>query len=211
MGKPPSRWRRDYRLRKSLGEPVGAGANDLVDPTATRRQLQALGCLGYTMAELERHSALGGLGPIVNGKRGQVRARVAAVVAKMYLELSDHPPPDTPASQTMKRKAERLKWMPPIAWDDDTIGQPDAEPALKVPDDGGLDEFAIDMAVRFSFMMKLRGKERIEAVRRMHEAGLTAEEIAGRLYMTEWAVQQMRRRYEMSWSTAVANRSSRKK
>jgi hypothetical protein len=101
-----------------------------VDAAGTRRRLRALAALGYTQAYLIGRL---GMAPTMTYKlwderRGGVSAVTARKAAALYDELSMTPPPDTYGSERVRREAARRGWAPPLAWCDDTIDDPGAQP-----------------------------------------------------------------------------------
>ena len=103
---------------------LAAGA--LVDITGTTRRLRALVAIGYTQSRL---CGLIGITPangtaLFTGSRGRVLAATAHKVASLYDAMSMRPGP----SEAARNRARRLRWAPPLAWDDDTIDDPEAKP-----------------------------------------------------------------------------------
>jgi hypothetical protein len=70
-------------------------------------------------------------------------------VAAAYDALSMKLPPDTGISRQVRAHAERRGWAPPLAWDDDTIDDPDAVPlgGVKGTADPSEQQQQVDMAV----------------------------------------------------------------
>lgn len=98
----------------------------LIDDTATRRRLQALVAIGYTKTYL---CGLIGVTPqngnsLFNGGQTGVRQSTADTVAAIYDDLSMTPGP----SQRARTLAKKKRWASPLAWDDDSIGDPEAKP-----------------------------------------------------------------------------------
>lgn len=100
-----------------------------VDSAGTRRRVQALAWMGWTTAEVARRA-----GTTPNTLRTLIlphrRASFALArrVAEVYEQLSHLHGPSTIAAG----KARQLSFAPPLAWDDDTIDDPDAQPDLGV-------------------------------------------------------------------------------
>ena len=118
---------------------LGAGA--LVDATGTRRRLQALVALGWPQSELARRigSRESTVGDVLDASRTSVG--VFRKVCAVFDELWDKQPPasgrwERAAVTHARRRAARRGWAPPLAWDDDTIDDPDAEPQHAVTGDG---------------------------------------------------------------------------
>lgn len=99
-----------------------------VDGTGTRRRLQALATLGWSMPRVGREAGVSGtrLYEIATG-HGMVRASTARAVRAAYDRLWDRPG-GSPKTRTMAR---RNGWLPPAAWDDDTIDNPAAKPTAR--------------------------------------------------------------------------------
>jgi hypothetical protein len=105
-------------------------------PWGTRRRLQALMNRGWSPQALQAATGLPAkaITETVTSKMqpspGLDDRRVAAVYEWAWQR---HPPAATPADRqraaAARETAERLKWPPPMAWDDDIIDQPDGQPA----------------------------------------------------------------------------------
>lgn len=114
------KWRYVMRERGQWDAPM--------DSTGAARRLQALAAAGWRVADIARHSGLSA--PTVNylmhRKRERVYPKTYSAVVAVYDKLSMRQGYSTRA----RRRAERLGWAPPLAWDDDTIDDPTAEPDL---------------------------------------------------------------------------------
>lgn len=111
--------RRDAKNKKLVGGEL------LVDATGTRRRLQGLNAFGWSYNEIG--SRLGQKGTNIGFtalKRKFVYPETAQKVKALYEELSMIPPPDTGPVSTVRSRAYRKGWLPPFAWDDDTIDNP---------------------------------------------------------------------------------------
>ncbi|HEY5784305.1 MAG TPA: hypothetical protein VIT65_05980 [Microlunatus sp.] len=158
-GRPAAaRVRRDTaaRLLAITAVRVGEETHGLVDPAGTRRRLQALVATGWTQSALARRLGIlpANLPKIVRGGRPAIRVATRDAVRGLYDELWDQPPPAlTSAERRARTRALKLAaaqgWPPPMAWDDDLIDDPLAQPAGKnwtypftpnavVADDAGL-------------------------------------------------------------------------
>ncbi len=134
---------RVYRKRRREGR----AQPEMVDSTGTARRVRALVALGYTWTDLSRHlgvdpSTIRWLGA---RPRPTVRLRTAAAVTALYDELSTTPGGKAYA-YTIARKNG---WPPPLAWDDDTIDDPQAQRWAGVPEGTApvVDEVAIRRAL----------------------------------------------------------------
>ena len=90
------------------------------------RRLRALVAIGYSSAQL---SDMVGIHPsyvskLMNNTRPRVNADTANRVYSLYDRLCMTPGP----SQAARDRAHRKGWMPPLAWDDETIDDPEARP-----------------------------------------------------------------------------------
>lgn len=119
--------RDDKRRYVKLGL-AGVRAPRLLDGTGTRRRMRALAVRGWTYGDLaarvgSTHRAVQKIG---QGCHPRVRVVTAEAVKRVYAELCMTPGPSAGA----RRYAARQGWVSPLAWDDDTIDDPDATPEL---------------------------------------------------------------------------------
>ncbi len=133
-GTPPSRRIAAGNARAILAVPIpdvsllAAGAR--VDITGTARRLQSLVSLvaaGYTQADLAGRLGISQANStaLFHGQ-GLVLAATALRVADLYDRLSMTAGP----SHVARERARKLGWPPPLAWDDDTIDNLDAQPDI---------------------------------------------------------------------------------
>lgn len=111
----------------------------------TTRRLQALVAIGYTNAELSElipyhyHH----ISNVILGRQAYVNAATARRVAELFTELQLMPRGDDYAAARARDRAAKRGWAPPMAWDDDTLDDPDGRPhgiaarrrTRSVPDD----------------------------------------------------------------------------
>ena len=102
-----------------------------IDATGTRRRLQALAVLGYTLADIAQRVgvAQSSLYQTLEGPWVRVRTPVATKVARVYRQLSARPAlPSRHAAQARNQAMER-GWHGPMAWEDidDPACQPDPD------------------------------------------------------------------------------------
>lgn len=145
-GKPASvRVRRDAAAAVLAVRPeqVGTETGGLVDGTGTARRVQALVALGWTMAGIAARIGMtpANFTPVAHGRR-TITPRTRRAVADVYDELWDQQPPVSRGTSFARSYAARRQWVPPLAWDDDTIDDPAATPAavLRGVDDGLVDD-----------------------------------------------------------------------
>jgi AraC-like DNA-binding protein len=149
----------------------------LISNHGVRRRVEALGCLGWSLAALA-----GELGISREAFSARIHAASATVrthreVAGLYDRLWNTPP--TPASPELatyivrtRKRAAALGWVPPMAWDDI-----DTDPAPPVVDDAVvLDELAIEFATQGT-PVHLTREERQVVVVQLHAAGYTDVEM----------------------------------
>lgn len=110
-----------FRLANPSRPTVG-----LIGATGTRRRLQALAAIGYTIEHLcSQHGfARETLRTLRRGSKREVSAVTAAAVEAAYAVLSMVPGP----SSVSRDRAVARGWVPPLAWDDDAIDDPAASP-----------------------------------------------------------------------------------
>lgn len=159
------------------------------------RRLQALRAIGYTDENLGRYLGVNrqAMLDLRRYSSPRVMASTAARIADMYETLSAHPQTGTSAARS-RRTAESRGWPPPLAWDDETIDDPDAAPAVTVDDPDALDEVAVERAMHGDPPATLGKPERLEAIRLLAELGYNDVEIGDRVGITDDAVLKLRGR-----------------
>lgn len=125
---------RAERAERILAVRFSPAPSTKVDATGTHRRLQALGALGWSGGRLAARLGLSraNYGTMLHSAR--VTARRAEDVARLYDELWQTPPPEDTVRERQalsrtRRHASAAGWVPPLAWDDDTIDDPAARPA----------------------------------------------------------------------------------
>lgn len=140
---PCKRARSVYDKRWRLAR-IG-GVELLVDSAGTRRRLQALAVVGWSADELAPRL---GVAPsmILHWRTSTSRMRkpTADAVRALYDDLWDQPGPSSRAAATARGKG----WAPPLAWDDDEIDKPDAQPHApedrRAPKDGTPTDYVVE-------------------------------------------------------------------
>ncbi|MEU2426969.1 hypothetical protein ABZ619_39155 [Streptomyces sp. NPDC007851] len=147
----------DYRygvakkIRKENAELIMAFRPTLDDYTPTsvissigsRRRLQALATLGWTLRALAPRCRLseGQLAYVMQSPT--TSAAVAVTIRDLYNELWHRSPDESEVKGYITRRAKtiaaRSGWHGPLAWDDDTIDDPKVRPRRGRKDDGGVD------------------------------------------------------------------------
>ena len=111
-----------------------------VPSVRARRQLQALACMGWSAGalaarcDMSRHA----LAKILTGTSGG-SARSHAAIGALYRDLWDVPAVGHSAA-TVRGLAAAKGWAPPMAWDDELMGNPSVQPmgvlrSLRMPAD----------------------------------------------------------------------------
>jgi hypothetical protein len=132
------------RLRRATAErilavPAGPGQvadEDWVDATGTRRRLQALACLGWPQARLaERIGISAEQVRLLQLRTLRTQKATAERAIEAYDQLWNTQPPQASPRQRRwadhtRAQARKHRWAPPMAWDDDTIENPAAQPDL---------------------------------------------------------------------------------
>lgn len=116
-------WRLYNKRLREGRQPAG-----LVDITGTRRRLEALAAIGWPLHDIAARLGLPAR-QISNWRattHPHIRRSRAAAVARIYDQLWDTPGP----SERARGHAARAGWPVPMAWSDDTIDDPAAEPDL---------------------------------------------------------------------------------
>lgn len=164
----------------------------VVDATGTRRRLQALSRLGHTVDAIVAYAPASErtIRAVMNGSSNVLRS-IAATVAATYDALSMTPGP----SYLTAAKAKKRGWLPPLAWDDDTIDDPNARPDLGDDDSGAVDDIAVEAAVAGSPIRLTRQVDQIAAINILTRLGRGPQEIALQLGMKPGTVSQLKHRH----------------
>lgn len=177
-----------YRNMRRLGKYRG---HVVVDAVGTHRRVQALATLGWSAAVVADRVGVSGqrMRQILSADR--VLRETAARVAVVYDELWATPNPGRYGVTRTKNRAARLGWVPPLAWDDDSIDDPDASPAGASDPVEVVDEVAVQEALA-GRPVRLSALERREAVRVAHEWRWSTDRITARLGVAERTVTRIR-------------------
>lgn len=196
--------RLDRRARRRL---IAYGRwQRFVPSVGTSRRLQALQTRGWTLHALGRH--LGTTATAVmhlrDGKFDVTRVDVAERVRAAYDELWDVAPPsatrwERAAATRARSLAAERGYLPPLAWDDDLIDDPDARPYRRTHCRGCpilaryVDDKAVARAVAGE-RVPLTRHELAVAHTMLSDLGLSAADIAQRLGTTKRTVVRYRSR-----------------
>lgn len=143
------------------------GMTVTVDGTGTRRRIQALICIGWSQSRIGEQL---GMAPSNFNKTinsDHVQAETARKVKALYERLWNQPQTGTDwhskSSATRARNyAQAHGWLPPLAWDDETIDDPATTPAV------------------FEELATVHGEERIGDIEFLMQSGAGQTEIITR-------------------------------
>ncbi|MFY1588962.1 hypothetical protein ACN267_31230 [Micromonospora sp. WMMD734] len=144
--------------------PDNLAPGQTVDATGTRRRTQALAAIGWSVSEQARRIGRTCRNHCHVLTIPAVQLRTAEAVKALYDELSTTPAPPGVSATRTKRWAQRHGWVPPLAWDDDTIDDPAASPDLGDERPGLIDPVAVERALAGE-RVRLTDAERDEAFR----------------------------------------------
>lgn len=101
-----------------------------MDATGSRRRLQALAAMGYALRTLGKELDWNPVNvyEFARGNQSKVYAATADKVAALYDRLSMIPPENTRAAKVVRTHARKKGFVPPLAWDEETIDDPEAIP-----------------------------------------------------------------------------------
>lgn len=115
-------------VRPPQGEQVVVQGRVYVCAVGATRRLQALCALGWPTAQLADRlgmaSARSHVCELARGEHERVLQRTAQNIAALYDRLGMSPGP----SERVRCDAQRKGWAPPLAWDDDHLDDPAAQP-----------------------------------------------------------------------------------
>jgi lambda repressor-like predicted transcriptional regulator len=162
---------------------LAAGAR--VDSTGARRRVEAMCLNGWSFPKLSERCGvdIDTLRDIVNGR--QTTSRTVAKVKALYDEIWDQEPPaksrhDRGAQSRVRGWAERRGFLPAMAWDDDTIDDPDA-----VPD-----------GVRGMPSKVRQAEDLIDDLEWLRNSGVSPHRATGQLGVSRDTLQQALRRHD---------------
>jgi hypothetical protein len=165
----------------------------LVDATGSRRRIQALAALGWPYRRIAEVGGFESAQVYTLTRATVVHKDTAAKVAAVYDRLSMQVPRPSSSTTRARKAAARKGWLPPLAWDDETIDDPAAEPAMAESEDI-VDEVAVQRALSGDRPDTLHRAELIETIHVAHSRGLDDRQIAARLGMKPTTVQRIRAR-----------------
>lgn len=182
--------REDHRLHQKRQREQRAPVVHL-NNVGTRRRVQALAALGWRWQDIAArtgtsYQSVQRLALLDQAVHVATVERIRAV----YDQLSATPGP----SELTRRRAAAKGWVPPLAWDDDTIDDPNALPNLGGPSTDAIDPIAVDRAVQGDRSVRLSRVECRAAVEQLEHRGWSAKQIGRHLGTTSRTVQRQRAR-----------------
>jgi hypothetical protein len=170
-----------------------------VDPTGTRRRLQALIAIGWPVELLADHLSRRPTSLHRSMTARSVTARTAQDVASLYRRLWNAQPPRATSEQRAAADAAQSHaaaqgWLAPLAWDDiDTDPTSPAAPA-EGSRRNDIDEIAVERALAGDHITydDLTSVEQHEVVRRLTARGTSIRDIAAQLGTTKRTVSRRR-------------------
>jgi hypothetical protein len=165
-----------------------------VPAIGTIRRMRALATIGWTFSA--QATAIGwdvrNLHRIFT-RSDYVTVATARTVAELYDRWSMTTPEPRYSTSRARGAAARSRWLPPLAWDDDTIDDPAGVPVVLPPVDGSLpvDEVALAEAVVY-LHHPIAADVRDELVHRLTSSGYPTARIARIARTTPAYVTQIR-------------------
>ncbi|MEV8248139.1 hypothetical protein AB0R01_30850 [Streptomyces rochei] len=173
-------------LAVPLNVRVSAGEVSAVGATRRIRALYALGHLNWVIAQ-EAGISRDAVSALSSGLWATLNVAADDGVRAAYDRLSMK----TGTSWKTRRLAEREGWVPPLAWDDDTIDDPTAVPQTDAPAPAPTDDGNAAARWLMGESVILSRAERNEVLQHLFEWTTdTKEEIAARLEMSPEAAER---------------------
>lgn len=146
-GQAPSRRIRPATAQRILAVQLDLAPGTVVDGTGAARRLQALTVAGWSQSHLAARLGIlpSNFTATVHG-RSQITVERARAVQALYDQMSGLIPPTDTAYQRaavyrVRLRAAAAGWAPAIAWDEDTIDDPQARPNLTGFDEARVSEW----------------------------------------------------------------------
>lgn len=170
-----------------------------MDAIGTHRRVQALVTQGWSQSQLCVRVGVDRSNWFIMMQAPTITAKRARAIRDLYEQLWDTPPP---ASNQRERRAVTMAlrhatahgWLPPLAWDDDTIDLPGIHVVELDAED--YDEIAVEriMAGTLQVPLNTKSPELLEAIRRLAAFGHSDRVIAERVGRKRDSVTQQRLR-----------------
>jgi transcriptional regulator with XRE-family HTH domain/DNA-binding CsgD family transcriptional regulator len=178
------------------------------------RRVRALTALGWSVVQIAAASGVNAstVKAYRRGEVAQCKPTAAGLIAAAYDRLSMHTPVgvgryERAAASRARAHAQHQGWPPPLAWDDDTIDDPEANPATQDDSPGSIDEVAIARAVS-GVPVALNRAEREVAIPAMTAAGVSDSAIARLVGVTPQTILRDRHRLGVRAASEPTARAS---
>lgn len=130
---PSRQVRRHVAARVLAVKPDDLAKGACIDSTGTVRRIKALSATGWSLSELGRRLDITPSNMLAILDRPRVRASTARATRRLYDELWDTPPAQETWSQRIAYSrahnyARKHGWLPPTAYDDYAMDDPDYQP-----------------------------------------------------------------------------------
>lgn len=198
-GEPPRTISREHSdlIVNLIVDPLDMTDGTTIDATGSRRRLQALVAIGWSINRLGQQLGVdrGNMGRLFEEEA--ISVRYARAISGLYERCWDTEPDCSSAGELggvtrAKHIAAKRGWLPPMAWPDEQIDNPDFDPnQFDFDADLVADDLVVD-AVLQGHRMKLTKIDRLEVVRRTTLRGMSAAQIAEMVQMTARQVQRDR-------------------
>ena len=177
----PSKRIRPHTEAAILAVTLNLGGAISTPSVGTRRRLQALVAIGWSQSKLAAHLGMGpgNFGRVIHGNTTpNVTIATARAVTALYDQLWDQPPPHTAhrdhiAYTRAINHATAFDWPVPMAWDEDDLDDPDAQP------DRGQTEASLGRPSTYH----------VDDIEWLADEGLTVDGIAARLGVGPGAIE----------------------
>ncbi|MEJ7796792.1 MAG: helix-turn-helix domain-containing protein [Nocardioides sp.] len=163
---------------------LNGGQPLLVDPTGTRRRIQALMTMGWSSPRIAAHGHwTTGEAVLEIARRDRVTATNRDLIARIYDQLCMIPGP----SAATRARARLEGYPPPLAWDD--IDDPAEQPTSPARDTALVDD-AVVTRILAGDVVAATHPERVEVARRWAATGRPLCDLA---LLTGWKVERYHR------------------
>ncbi|MGC4174317.1 hypothetical protein [Demequina sp.] len=183
------------RGQKSAAPTSTCARVETVNSIGTVRRLRALIALGWSQAGLAVRAGMSSRTVWLLVRHPElcpdVTLATRARVVELYDELSMKIPPESRHKTVAVRLARAAGWVPPLAWDDEDLDDPEGHPAEITPDDiVDVDMVAVRRVIDGGGFARLTRAEIDAAITYGYSQGLSSRQVAERLHMTQTNVEK---------------------
>jgi DNA-binding NarL/FixJ family response regulator len=186
---PPKRMQRATAARLMAVKRPFFPPHTPMDVTGTRRRVQALMCMGWSVNKIAAKSGVDRVtvSAVLQDRTVHVYSDTARALRACYDQLWRQPPPEDTrperSAATLVRSVARTRgYVSPLAWNDATIDDPSAVPEGVVQRrtaTAGCDDMVVER-VAAGERIEMTVAERSAVVRRLHGQGMTDQDIGRR-------------------------------